>query len=206
LTNVADPLFGASITEELRRDALHQKDVADALEALARRLEEEDIPFALVGALAMRHHGYVRHTEDIDVLTTPDGLERIHRRMVGRGFRQRAQGLRKKLRETEHRVDVDVLTSGEHAGSAESPVVYPDPRSAAFIQVEGIRIPDLPHMITFKLASGLFGHRPQDLGDVFQLIKANRLRKSFASKIPEPLRPKFLELILDVGRERSIEE
>jgi hypothetical protein len=34
------------------------------------------ISFAVIRALALRH-GYVRHTEDIDILTTPEGLGRI---------------------------------------------------------------------------------------------------------------------------------
>lgn len=63
---MADPLFGVSLIQELERDQRHTMDIAKALKELTRRLDEEGIPFAVIGALAMRHHGYVRHTEDIE--------------------------------------------------------------------------------------------------------------------------------------------
>ncbi|MBI3270451.1 MAG: hypothetical protein HYZ53_15690 [Planctomycetes bacterium] len=201
---MADPLFGTSLIDELRRDERHTMDIATVLQELTRRLDEEGIPFAIIGALAMRHHGYVRHTEDIDILTTPEGLDRIHERLVGRGYVPRAPGLRKKLRESEHRVNIDVIQAGEHAGSKESSLVFPDPRSDRFVVFKGQRVPDLALLIEFKLTSGIYGNRPQDLGDVFQLIKANRLRKPFVRKLPQELRAKFLELLENVRHEKEV--
>jgi hypothetical protein len=202
---VAEKLQCESTVAMLRRDRVHTKDIATVLERLTRRLDEEGIPFALIGALAMRHHGYARHTEDIDLLTTPEGLDAIHERFVGRGLVPRAPGLRKKLRETEHRVDIDVITAGEHAGSADSPVVYPHPSGKAFLHVDGRNVPSLPLLITFKIGSGVWGHRNKDLGDVQELIKANRLGRAFARKLAAPLRPTFLKLLADVAQERQIE-
>lgn len=57
---------------------MHAKDVADALEALRHACAGEGIPFAVVGALALRQYGYVRFTEDIDIVTTRYGLDRTH--------------------------------------------------------------------------------------------------------------------------------
>ncbi len=202
---MAEKLFCDSTVEMLRRDRMHTKDIATVLDRLTRRLNEAGIPFALIGALAMRHHGYVRHTEDIDLLTTPEGLDAIHEQFVGRGMLPRARGLRKKLRETKHKVDVDVITTGEHAGSQESPVIYPHPSGKAFKLVYGRNVPTLSLLITFKIGSGVWGHRPQDLGDVFQLIKANRLTRAFARKLAAPLRATFLQLLDDVAREKEIE-
>jgi hypothetical protein len=71
---------------------MHSRDIAAALEALRLRLAEERISFAVIGALALRSYRYVRHTEDIDILTTPEGLDRIHARLVGRGLVLRAPG------------------------------------------------------------------------------------------------------------------
>ncbi|MDQ7778438.1 MAG: hypothetical protein RDV41_01860 [Planctomycetota bacterium] len=67
---MADRAAG-TLVEELRRDLVHQKDIAAALEELGRRLAGEGVPFAVLGALAARCYGYARHTEDIDILTTP---------------------------------------------------------------------------------------------------------------------------------------
>src|SRR5262249_39084909 len=156
------------------------------LESLRRRLGDEGIPFALIGALALRYHGYVRFTEDIDILTTPEGLERIHASLVGRGLAVRAAGLRKSLRETEHQVDIDVVTAGDHAGPPESPVEYPAPDATGFLDIEGLRVPTLEALVGFKIASGVWGHRMRDLADVQSLIRANGLTEAFSSRLSPP--------------------
>jgi len=184
---------------------VHSKNLELVLKALARRLDEEGIPFAIVDGLAVRHHGYVRFTENIDLLTTTEGLKLIHEKLVGRGFVRRARGLRKKLRETEHGVNIDVIVAGEPAGAGGSPVVYPDPRAAGFANVEGTRIPKLPLLVAFKLASGTWGHRAQDVADVQALIRIHRLPRVFARRLPAALRPKFLELRDEAGRQREME-
>jgi hypothetical protein len=201
---MAHPVFGTLI-EQLRRDHVHSRDIATALESLRRRLAQEGIPFAVIGALALRHYGYVRHTEDIDILVTSEGLHRLHATLVGQGLVPRAPGLRKSLRETEHEVNVDVVTSGEHAGSSESPVVYPPPHSDAFVEVAGIRLPTLESLIEFKIASGIWGHRTQDLADVQRLIRINGLQESFAEGLKLPLREKFLDLLRESRLERELE-
>ena len=77
-------LVRGNLFEELKRDQMHSADIADALEFLRDALSRERIPYGLIGALALRHHGYSRFTEDIDILTTPEGLDRIHETLIGR--------------------------------------------------------------------------------------------------------------------------
>jgi hypothetical protein len=201
---VARPIQGTLI-EQLRRDHVHARDVGQVLDSLRRALTRERIPFALIGALALRHYGYTRHTEVIDILTTPEGLERIHATLLGRGLIVRAPGLRKSLRETEHHVDIDVVTSGEHAGSPDSPVEYPPPDSPAFVEVAGLRLPTLEALVELKIASGIWGHRPQDLADVQRLIRLNGLTEAFADRIAPPLRERFLDLVRESRLERTLE-
>jgi len=194
-----------TLLDQLRRDQVHARDIAAVLESLRRRLADEDIPFALIGALALRHYGYVRHTEAIDILTTREGLDRIHASLVGRGLAIRASGLRKSLRENEHQVDIDVVTAGEHAGSPESPVEYPPPDSTAFVDDGGLRLPTLEALVSFKIASGIWGHRVRDLADVQSLIQVNALTEAFADRLPPPLRAKFLDLLRESRLERGLE-
>jgi hypothetical protein len=146
---IAGPLI-----QLLRRDDVHAQDIAAVLEFLRRRLAEEGIPFAVIGALALRQYGFVRATEDIDILTTPEGLKKIHSTLVGRGLVPRGTGLRKLLCETEHEVNIDVRTSGEHAGSDDSPTVYPPPDSDAFVDIDGVRFPTMEALVEFKIARG----------------------------------------------------
>jgi hypothetical protein len=84
---MADLLTSDSIIDEPRRDQAHAKDIAQALLDLRDGLSREGIPFAVIGAIALRRHGYSRHTEDIGIVTTPEGLDRIHERLAGRGIR-----------------------------------------------------------------------------------------------------------------------
>jgi hypothetical protein len=54
-------------------------DLQRALEALAYRLEELEIPYAIVGAMALNEYGYRRVTEDVDVLLTREWLDELKR-------------------------------------------------------------------------------------------------------------------------------
>jgi len=193
------------LVKALKMDQELARNIDKALDWLRREFARAGIPFAVVGGLALRRYGYRRFTEDIDILTTKEGLDRIHREVIGRGLVPRFSGARKGLRQTEHNVKVDVITEGEHAGSADSPVLYPSPESDAFVERDGILIPKLESLVEFKIASGVWGSRGRDFGDVEELIKANRLTRRFAAKLIAPLRPKFLELLRNARREKTLE-
>ncbi|MEO8604014.1 MAG: hypothetical protein ABI629_15670 [bacterium] len=57
----------------------------DSLHRLAQRCAEAGIDYAIVGGMALGEHGYVRMTEDVDVLVTGDGLNRFHQQLLARG-------------------------------------------------------------------------------------------------------------------------
>jgi len=185
---------------------MHARDIASTLEHLRDAFGQEGIPFGIIGALALPYYGYERFTEDIDIVTTREGLDRIHERLVGLGLRPRGPGLRKKLRHIGFKVDIDVVTAGEHAGSAESPVVFPDPTSAAFVDQGGLRVVVLEKLIELKIASGMWGKRDQDLVDVQKVIRANRLTESFADRFPNALKSVYLDLLARSREERDLEE
>jgi hypothetical protein len=201
---VADAVLNDSLLDGLRRDMNHLEDLAKALAALHARMEQEGIAFAVVGALALRQHGYARFTEDIDIVVTPEGLASIHERLVGRGLVPRASGLRKKLRDTVNKVNIDVIAAGEHAGSAESPVTYPTPDTSDFdAGAGGVRYATLDALIRFKIASGVWGKRLRDLADVQELIRIHALDSSYATRLPDELRAKFAELVQATAEQQS---
>lgn len=152
-----------------------------------------------------RSTGTFRHTEAIDVVTAPEGLDRIHERLIGLGYLPRSRGLRKSLRETEHAVNIDVIQTGEHAGSQESPFVYPHPSSDAFVEIDGVRYPTLEKLIEMKLVSGTWGRRLRDLGDVIELIKLNSLGDAFADRLIPEVRAKYAEMMDYVRNERTLD-
>ena len=71
---------------------------------------------------------------------------------------------------------------------------------------DGLRVVTLKKLLEFKIASGVWGHRAQDLVDVQKLIRFNRLEESFANELPESLRAKFVELLEASRLERELEE
>jgi hypothetical protein len=171
-----------------------EADVQRALEALTRRLEEEEIPYAIVGALALVEYGYRRVTVDVDVLLTREGLARFKQRWLGHGYVERVAG-GQGVRDTEHGVPIDFLLAGDYPGDGlPKPVAFPDPALSA---VRGRRIALLPlaKLLELKLASGLTApHRLRDLADALELIRAAGLPLAFAAELDPFVRDKFREL------------
>jgi hypothetical protein len=170
-------------------------DVQTTLLRLARQLEAEGIDYALVGALALGRHSLVRFTQDVDVLLTPEGLERFRQRLVGRGYVPACNGARKTFRDTETQVRIKFLTAGEYPGDGKpKPVAFPDPAQAA-TKIGGVKVIALPRFIELKLASGMAApHRLRDISDVQDLIAAAKLPASLAEELDPSVRDKYLEL------------
>jgi hypothetical protein len=169
-------------------------DVQLAAEALAKRLTEAKIPFAIAGALALGTHGYVRVTEDVDVLLTREGLADFKRRFLGLGYVEQFAGS-KGLRDTQYKVKIDVLLAGDYPGDGKpKPVAFPDPASES-LTGERFAVLSLERLIELKLASGITApHRLKDLADVLELIRARKLPRELAERLDPYVRPKYEEL------------
>src|SRR5258706_9158864 len=77
---------GAAAIEHVGRFFMKEDVVTLTMRNVASRLEELGIPYAVVGGMAISAHGHVRATVDVDILVTPEGLERIHRELEGLGY------------------------------------------------------------------------------------------------------------------------
>ncbi len=165
-----------------------------ALDALARRLQEAGIPFAVVGAMALNEYGYRRVTVDVDVLLTREGLARFKERWLGRGYVERFSGSRG-VRDTEHGVPIDFLVAGDYPGDGKPKEVrFPDPATAT---ETGRRYPVLPleRLLELKLASGMSApHRLRDLADVLEVIRVLDLDEALAERLAPSVREKYREL------------
>jgi hypothetical protein len=143
----------------------------ETVRRLAGRLEAEGIAYALLGAMALGRHGYVRMTDDVDVLLTRDGLELFRERLVGRGYVGTHPGATRSFRDTESGVRVEILVTGEYPGDGKpKAVAFPDPRSAA-TEVESLRVLTLPRLVELTLASGMRAPHRRHLADVQEIIK-----------------------------------
>jgi len=61
-------------------------DLYEELAALIVGLEQHAVPYALCGGMAMAVHGFVRATEDIDILVPPEALDQARAVALAAGF------------------------------------------------------------------------------------------------------------------------
>jgi hypothetical protein len=168
--------------------------IFDTLRDIALRLNQLDIPYAIVGGMALFRHGFRRFTEDVDILVSKDDLKRIHAELDGRGYVP-PHRFSKNLRDTVHNVKIEFLLSGEFPGDGKpKPVAFPNPQDVNFLD-DGIRYLNLSNLIELKLASGMTQpDRIKDLGDVQQLIQILNLSAEFSGQLNPYVRDKFMEM------------
>jgi hypothetical protein len=167
------------------------------LRRLTQRLEAAQIPYALLGGLALAELGYPRLTEDIDLLLTPASLEQFQQQLVGRGYRPAFSGAAKTFRDTETGVRIEILITGEYPGDGlPKPVAFPDPMTPGVAEeIDEIRVVTLEQLIELKLASGLSApHRLRDLADVQDLIARLSLPLTLADKLNPWVQPAYQDL------------
>jgi hypothetical protein len=176
-------------------------DVRTTMRRLAERLRAESIPYAVLGGMALGEHGYVRMTDDVDIVLTSTGLGRFISTCVGRGYVPAFPGAARAFRDVETGVRIEILVTGEYPGDGKpKPVSFPDPDESS-AEIGGIRVIELPRLVELKLASGMTApDRLRDLADVQELIRAENLDDSFATRLDESVRGKFLELVASVKR------
>lgn len=185
-------------------DALQQVDeffmesspVHKTLREIARRLSEDKIDYAIIGGMALALHGFIRPTEDVDLLMTPEGLDKFHRELVGRGYVPLFPGARKHFRDAETGIKVEVITTGEYPGDGKpKPVAFPDPKNVS-VDLAGYSVVSIESLIELKLASGLTAeHRKlRDLADVQQLIEVLNLPSDLSRLLDASVSDEYLRL------------
>ena len=168
--------------------------VHESLRDITQRLEKLGISYAVMGGMALVAHGYLRTTEDVDILVAPDSLEAIHRFLTGLGYRPLFEGS-KNIRDTRTGVRIEFVLSGQFPGDGKpKPIAFPDPQAVA-VEIDGVRYLKLPTLIELKLASGMTNPgRLRDLADVQELIRVLKLPETFAEGLNGFVREKFREL------------
>jgi len=193
LTDIVEERFWRGV-RDAERFFMGEAPVQRALEKLARALDAQGIPYAIIGAMALNEFGYQRVTVDVDVLLTADGLAAFKSQNLGRGYVEKFSGSRG-LRDVEHGVDIDIVLAGSYPGDGQpKPVAFPDPATVA---ERGARIAllPLPRLVELKLASGMTApHRLKDLADVLELIRAIDLPAEFVAELHPYVREKYSEL------------
>lgn len=175
--------------------------VFETLTEIASRLKALGVPYAVLGGMALVAHGYRRTTEDIDILVSEDGLQRIHESIVGLGYRPLFEGS-KNLRDARTGVRIEFVIAGGFPGDGKpKPVAFPDPAQVG-VEIDGIQYVALPRLIELKLASGMSNSgRLRDLADVQEVIRSFQLDDGFADQLNPSVKEEFLRLSAGVGHD-----
>jgi len=193
VTAEAEARFVAGVAY-CERFFMGQAEAQKALFKLTAILEAEEIPYAVIGAMALNEYGHRRATVDVDIILREGDLVAFKARHLGRGYVERVPGTGKLL-DTEYDVRVDVLSVGRFPGDGQpKPIAFPDPATTA-IRGPGFALLPLPRFIELKLASGMSApHRLHDLADVLDLIRSAELPAQLADDLHPFVRDKFKEL------------
>lgn len=178
-----------------QKDPVHQ-----AMRRTASRLKKANIPYAIVGGMAINAHKHQRTTADVDFLLNQEGFAEFLRRHVEKDY-QRVPGRARRFIERTSGVSIDILVTGLFPGSGKpGPVAFPDPREVSEI-IDKHSVVNLPTLIVLKLAA----RRYRDFGDVVELIRANDLGEAFLDKLHPSVRQDFIECLEERRREDEYE-
>ena len=176
-------------------------EVHKTLRRVVKKLEKANIPYAVVGGMAINAHRYQRTTGDIDILLTPDGFAEFQRLFVPRDY-EHYPGRRRRFKDRKNEVRVDILVTGLFPGTGKpGPVAFPDPARVSET-IGKIRVVDLATLVLLKLAA----RRHRDFGDVVELIRFNQLDESFAERLHDSVRGDYIECLEEKRREDEYEE
>ena len=149
--------------------------------------KKNKVPYEIVGGYAVQHYGYVRTTQDVDLIVRELDFSRSV--LLASDRFKPVQGNEKHLIHKETGVEIDLLIAGSKGNQGAIPYPYPEQSSG------GIQFITLPGLISLKLSSG----RYKDLGDVAELIKTNKLDRSFCAEV-EPSLAKAFSIMWDAAQ------
>lgn len=176
-------------------DRVHQ-----TMRRVAEKLEQANIPYAIVGGMAVNAHRHERTTKDVDFLLTSDGLDAFIQQYVHKDF-DPVPGRPRRFVDRDNGVTFDVLVTGLFPGSGRpGPFAYPDPAAVSEV-IEKLRVVDLATLIQLKLAA----RRYQDFADVVNLIAGNNLDESFQDKLHPLVHADYIECLEEKRREDEYE-
>jgi hypothetical protein len=102
--------------QERERYFKQQSAAHTTLRRITEQLEKLGIDYAVAGDLCMFFHGLRRYTEIVELLVTPNGLERIHRELVGSEYIRPCM-TENSIRDVENGVCIRFFIAGHDPGA-----------------------------------------------------------------------------------------
>ena len=194
MSHIQRIISSADVLRQVDEFLMNTSPVQQTLRNIVRRLSHKQIDYAIIGGMALALHGFIRPTQDVDLLLTREGLDKFHLELVGRAYIPLFP--RKHFRDAETGVKVEIITTGEYPGDGRpKAVAFPVPADVA-IDLGEYRVVRLETLVELKLASGLTAeHRTlRDLADVQQLIEMLNLPVELSERLNESVRSEYLRL------------
>jgi hypothetical protein len=195
---------GAAALMEVGKFFMRTDPVHETLRKITSKLSELEIPYAVVGGMALVAHGYDRTTTDVNILLTSQGLAQVHAALEGLGSVPPFAGS-KNLRDTATGVCIEFLVTGQFPGDGKAkPVAFPNPTDVA-TEVNSIHYINLSSLLELKLAYGMSNLlRAKDIGGFIELISTLNLPRGFGDGMNPYVQPKFFELWDVIDADRSL--
>jgi hypothetical protein len=145
------------------------------IQEIAKRASEADIPFLVIGGYAVLAHGYVRATDDLDLIVQRGRRAQLSQVLcdLGMSIKNDAANFVQFDPRDENGMDVDLMFVSEAVfGQLEQASI------AAKVENVQVQIVSLLHLIALKchaLQNNKAIRRLKDMDDLIQLILINRL-------------------------------
>lgn len=182
--------------KEVSRFFAGRGEVHQTMRRLARLLEKADIPYAVIGGMAVNAHRFHQTTNDVNVLLNAAGFSDFRSRFVPDRF---TPTLKRFQRFTDRKNGIEVsfhVTGSYPGGGRPGPVAFPEPAEVAEV-LGSVSVANLTTLIQLKLAAGRF----RDTADVINLIRYNNLEEPFAGRLHPFFQARFLFCLEELQRE-----
>lgn len=167
---------------------------------VVEKLEKANIPYAVMGAMAVNAHRHERTTRDVDILLTREGLERFRKLYVPKAY-DPVPGRPRRFLDRRYQRTIDFLITGHFPGrGGPGPITFPDPAQVSET-IQNARVVNLETLIQLKLAA----RRHYDFGDVVNLIRVHNLDESYLPKLHPSLHQDFIECLEEKRRDDEYE-
>lgn len=165
------------IASFLMEDKIEFENTQRAMIKMVSWLTANNLPYAVIGGMAVRLHGHKRFTSDADFLLTKVGYVQAQK-LVGNGYHhatyQDGRIRESRLHDEENgNATIDLGISDE---SVQWPGLFNNR-----VEIDGLEVIRISRLIDMKLAAG----RYQDKADVVSLIRVNKVEREFCGAISE---------------------
>ena len=128
--------------------------------------QELDIHPVVIGGLAVSHHGYLRTTQDVDLLLTDEDGSTLYKHLKSAlGWKRYGEG----FKNTRLEIGLDLCLEGRST-SPRWKEQFPNPADLRTVKVDPVPVASLAEVLALKCMSG----RAKDDADVVELLKIHR--------------------------------